>query len=141
LQLLTHLFFLGGAGVYYHFDYVGDPRNYKWINTIQLEKTAEQMQLAYTHGADRIWILNVGDLKPLELPMSHFFDMAYDAEQWGVDAVGDWLSAWATREFGSDFSVDIADILTRYGMVSSSKIHLPFSLTPIWCDPRLLRSG
>ncbi|KAK8058078.1 immunoglobulin I-set domain-containing protein [Apiospora phragmitis] len=114
----------GGAGVYYHFDYVGDVRDYKWINTIQLEKTAEQMQLAYAHGADRIWIVNVGDLKPLELPLSHFLDMAYDAERWGVDAVGDWLSAWAAREFGSTdqhVAEDIADIMTRFGMYAARR--------------------
>jgi hypothetical protein len=111
----------GGAGVYYHFDYVGDPRNYKWVNTIQLEKTAEQMQLAYTHGADRIWIVNVGDLKPLELPISHFLDMAYDAKQWGVDNVNDWLMAWAAREFRPNFSSDITDILTRFGMYAGRR--------------------
>ena len=55
----------GGAGVYYHFDYVGDPRDYKWINTVQLQKTWEQMHLAYERDARRIWIVNVGDLKPL----------------------------------------------------------------------------
>lgn len=55
----------GGAGVYYHFDYVGGPRNYKWINTIQLVKTWEQMHLAYNKNARQIWIANVGDLKPL----------------------------------------------------------------------------
>lgn len=54
-----------GAGVYYHFDYVGDPRNYKWINTISLEKTWEQMHLTYEKGANQIWLVNVGDLKPL----------------------------------------------------------------------------
>jgi hypothetical protein len=54
-----------GAGVYYHFDYVGDPRNYKWINTILLEKTWEQMHLTYERGARQIWVVNVGDLKPL----------------------------------------------------------------------------
>ena len=54
-----------GAGVYYHFDYVGIPRNYKWINTIQLIKTWEQMQLAYEKGARSLWIANVGDIKRL----------------------------------------------------------------------------
>ncbi|KAI4597249.1 hypothetical protein KJ359_004762 [Pestalotiopsis sp. 9143b] len=112
----------GGAGVYYHFDYVGDPRNYKWINTIQLHKTAEQMGLAYARGADRIWIVNVGDLKPLELPLSHFLDMAYDADRWGgVDDTADWLSAWAAREFGPDRAGDIADILARYGMYAARR--------------------
>jgi hypothetical protein len=55
----------GNAGVYYHFDYVGSPRNYKWINTIQLSKTWEQMHLAWAKNATEIWIVNVGDLKPL----------------------------------------------------------------------------
>lgn len=54
-----------GAGVYYHFDYVGTPRDYKWINSIQLVKTWEQMHLAYNKGAREIWIANVGDIKPL----------------------------------------------------------------------------
>jgi hypothetical protein len=54
----------GGAGVYYHFGYVGDPRNYEWINTIQLVKTWEQLHMAYTAGAQNIWIANVQDLKP-----------------------------------------------------------------------------
>lgn len=56
---------VAGAGVYYHFDYVGSPRNYKWINSVQLVKTWEQMQLAYEKNARQIWIVNVGDIKPL----------------------------------------------------------------------------
>ncbi|KAI8628935.1 glycoside hydrolase family 115 protein [Xylariaceae sp. FL1651] len=111
----------GGAGVYYHFDFVGDTRDYKWINTIQLEKTAEQMQLAYAHGADQIWIVNVGDLKPLEIPISHFLDMAYDVKQWGVSNVSDWTSAWAAREFGLDHAADITNIMTRYGMYAARR--------------------
>ncbi|KAI0198547.1 hypothetical protein F4808DRAFT_256222 [Astrocystis sublimbata] len=111
----------GGAGVYYHFDYVGDTRNYKWINTIQLQKTAEQMQLAYAHGADRIWIVNVGDLKPLEIPINHFLDMAYDIEQWGIDQTGNWTTAWATREFGPEQADAIADIMTRFGMYAARR--------------------
>ena len=55
----------GGSGMYYHFDYVGSPRNYKWINTIQLQKTWEQMHLTYERGVQQIWIVNVGDLKPM----------------------------------------------------------------------------
>ena len=62
----------GGYGIYYHFDYVGDPRNYKWLNTNSIPRVWEQMHLAYQYGADRIWIVNVGDLKPMELPISVF---------------------------------------------------------------------
>ncbi|GJD03303.1 immunoglobulin i-set domain-containing protein [Colletotrichum higginsianum] len=111
----------GGAGVYYHFDYVGDPRDYKWINTIQLEKTAEQMYLAYARNARRIWIVNVGDLKPLEIPISHFFDLAYDTEKWGVDGTGEWLGSWATREFGDEHASNISEILTKYGMYAARR--------------------
>ena len=62
----------GGAGIYYHFDYVGGPRNYKWLNTNPHPKVWEQMNLAYEYGADRIWIVNVGDLKPMEFPIEFF---------------------------------------------------------------------
>jgi hypothetical protein len=53
----------GGSGIYYHFDYVGAPRNYKWINSVQLQKTWEQMTLAHDRGIQDIWLVNVGDLK------------------------------------------------------------------------------
>ena len=112
---------VGGAGVYYHFDYVGDPRDYKWINTIQLEKTSEQMHLAYARKADRIWIVNVGDLKPLEIPISHFLDLAYDADTWDVDSTEDWIKAWIGREFGEDHVDHIASIMTRYGMYAARR--------------------
>ncbi|KAK0630461.1 hypothetical protein B0T17DRAFT_489746 [Bombardia bombarda] len=112
---------VGGAGVYYHFDYVGDPRNYKWINTIQLSKTAEQMHMTYARGADRIWIVNVGDMKALEIPISHYFDLAYDTKRWGVDSTAEWAKAYATREFGPAYSDETADIMMRYGMYASRR--------------------
>src|SRR5271170_4050548 len=68
----------GGAGIYYHFDYVGDPRSYKWINTNPLPKIWEQMNLAYRYGADRIWVVNVGDLKPMEFPTEFFLSLAWN---------------------------------------------------------------
>ncbi len=58
----------GGYGIYYHFDYVGGPRIIKWINTNNIPRVWEQMHLAHEYGVDRIWIVNVGDLKPMELP-------------------------------------------------------------------------
>ncbi|KAF2010364.1 glycoside hydrolase family 115 protein [Aaosphaeria arxii CBS 175.79] len=106
----------GNFGVYYHFDYVGDPRNYKWINSIQLSKTWEQMHLAHQKNATQIWIVNVGDLKPLELPISHFLDMAYDMSKFTSSASTDpWLEAWATREFGAAVSKGTAEAMATYG--------------------------
>ncbi|KAL2174825.1 glycoside hydrolase family 115 protein [Thermothelomyces heterothallicus CBS 202.75] len=111
----------GGAGIYYHFDYVGGPRDYKWINTIQLTKTAEQMHMAYARGADRIWIVNVGDMKALEIPISHFFDLGYDAERWHVDSTQEWAEAWAAREFGPARAREIADVMMKYGMYAARR--------------------
>ena len=66
----------GDSGIYYHFDYVGDPRSYKWVNTNPIPKVWEQMNLALQYGADRLWIVNVGDLKPMEFPIEFFLSLA-----------------------------------------------------------------
>ncbi|KAH8425022.1 glycoside hydrolase family 115 protein [Aspergillus melleus] len=111
-----------GAGVYYHFDYVGDPRDYKWINTISLQKTWEQMHLAYKRDARQIWIVNMGDLKGLELPLSHFMDLAYDTPRWSSpDSTSEWLTLWAAREFGSPIAKKTGDIMNRYGMYAARR--------------------
>ena len=112
----------GGAGVYYHFDYVGNPRDYKWINTIQLQKTWEQMHLAYERQARQIWIVNVGDIKTLEQPISHFFDMAYNMDMFAApDSTANWLQLWATREFGTDAANATANIMNTYGMLAARR--------------------
>ncbi|EAW11879.1 glycoside hydrolase family 115 protein [Aspergillus clavatus NRRL 1] len=111
-----------GAGVYYHFDYVGEPRDYKWINTISLQKTWEQMHLAYERQAKQIWIVNIGDLKGLELPLNHFFDLGYDTLKWASpDSTLQWLTQWAAREFGEKVSKEVADIMARYGMYAARR--------------------
>ncbi len=104
----------GGAGIYYHFDYVGDPRSYKWLNTIPIAKVWEQMNLAYRYGADRIWIVNVGDLKPMELPIDFFLNMAWKPENWPKERIGEFTRLWAERQFGPEFAPEIADILSKY---------------------------
>jgi hypothetical protein len=105
----------GGAGIYYHFDYVGDPRNYKWINTNPLPKVWEQMNLAHVYGADRIWIVNVGDLKPMEFPIEFFLTFARNPERWGKDQIQEFTRLWAEREFGAAHAIEIAELVSRYG--------------------------
>lgn len=68
----------GGWGLYYHVDYVGAPRNTKWLNVTPAQNMSEQLYLAYVNGIERMWILNVGDLKPMEYPISLFMDMAWN---------------------------------------------------------------
>jgi len=104
----------GGAGVYYHFDYVGGPRSYKWINTNPIAKVWEQMNLALAYGATRIWVVNVGDLKPMEFPIEYFLTLARDPERWGKDRIPEFTRMWAEREFGSTHADEIAELVTRY---------------------------
>ncbi len=104
----------GGYGMYYHFDFVGGPRNYKWVNTNLIPRIWEQMHLTYEHGVDRIWIVNVGDLKPMELPISFFLDYAWDPDSWTTDNLGDYTLLWAKQQFGNDHAKEIAEILDSY---------------------------
>ena len=104
----------GGYGMYYHFDYVGDPRNYKWLNTNPIPRVWEQMHLTKEFGDDQIWIVNVGDIKPMEFPIEFFMDYAWDPNQWPADRLPTYTLAWATRQFGPDHAAAIANILTQY---------------------------
>jgi Glycosyl hydrolase family 115/Gylcosyl hydrolase family 115 C-terminal domain len=104
----------GGAGVYYHFDYVGGPRNYKWINTVPITKVWEQMNLAWQYSANRIWIVNVGDLKPMEFPIEFFLTLAWNPSRWSQDTLNDYSVAWATREFGARHAAEIAALINGY---------------------------
>lgn len=104
----------GGYGIYYHFDYVGGPRNYKWINTNQIERAWEQMHLAYEYGANQIWIVNVGDIKPMEFPTSFFLDYAWNPKRWNQTNLAEYTRQWAGEQFGSVHASEIAAILTNY---------------------------
>jgi hypothetical protein len=105
----------GGYGIYYHFDYVGGPRNYKWINTNPLPRVWEQMNLAYQYGATKIWLVNVGDIKPMEFPMSFFLDYAYNPKQWTESNLDDYTLRWAGEQFPEQYANDIAHLLATYG--------------------------
>ncbi len=104
----------GGAGVYYHFDYVGSPRSYRWINTVPLAKIWEQMDLAYRYGARQIWITNVGDLKPMELPIDFFLTMAWDPESMDANSAATYHQSWAAQQFGEKHAQEIGQLLDIY---------------------------
>jgi len=104
----------GGFGVYYHFDYVGGPRNYKWINTNPIARVWEQMNRAYRSGADRIWIVNVGDLKPMEFPIQFFLDFAWDPDAIPAERLPAYTSDWAGRQFGAAYGTMIGGLITSY---------------------------
>lgn len=111
----------GGFGVYYHFDYVGVPRNYKWINTNRIEKVWQQMDLAHARGARSIWIVNVGDIKPMEYPLEFFMDMAWAPEKMTPQALAGYPEAWATQQFGADLGAEVGELLTLYAKLSARR--------------------
>ncbi|GAA4381180.1 glycosyl hydrolase 115 family protein [Hymenobacter koreensis] len=111
----------GGYGIYYHFDYVGGPRNYKWLNTNPLPRIWEQMHLAHAYGADRIWIVNVGDLKPMEFPISFFLDYAWNPDKWPASSLERYHREWAAAQFGAKHAAGIADILAKYAKYNARR--------------------
>ncbi|PZX61815.1 glycosyl hydrolase 115 family protein [Hydrotalea sandarakina] len=111
----------GGFGMYYHFDYVGDPRNYKWINTNNIFRVWEQMHLAYDYHIRKIWIVNVGDIKPMELPISFFLDYAWNTNKWHANNLEEFHEKWAEQQFGATFKKQIAQILILYAQYNSRR--------------------
>jgi hypothetical protein len=111
----------GGYGIYYHFDYVGGPRNYKWLNTNPLPRVWEQMHLAHAYGANQIWVVNVGDLKPMELPISFFLDYAWNPDALPANGVAAYTQRWASQQFGPKYAADIADILAKYAKYNARR--------------------
>jgi len=94
----------GGYGMYYHFDYHGGPISYEWVNSTPLTKVWEQMTQAYEYGIRDIWVVNVGDLKPQELPLSYFLDLAYDYDRYGIahpNETDAYVEHFAEKCFGS----------------------------------------
>ncbi len=104
----------GGYGMYYHVDYVGGPRCYKWLNVSQIQRIWEQMNLTYSHGVDQIWILNVGDLKPMEFPISFFLEMAWDPTSFNSQNLYQYTIDWCTEQFGKKYAKEAARIINLY---------------------------
>ena len=103
----------GGWGIYYHVDYVGAPRNSKWLNITQTQQMYEQLSLAYDFGIEKLWILNVGDLKPMEYPISLFMDMAWNPKAYQVQNVTDHTQAFFAEQLGEEWASEAADIYNQ----------------------------
>ena len=100
----------GGWGLYYHVDYVGAPRNSKWLNVTPIQNMWEQLTLALEYGLDRLWVLNVGDLKPMEYPIQLFMDMAWK----GGEAIPQHTLDFCRAQFGDDQADEAARLLNLY---------------------------
>lgn len=104
----------GGWGIYYHVDYVGAPRNSKWLNVTPIQNMWEQLQLTYAYGVDKLWVLNVGDLKPMEYPITLFLDMAQNPENFNAENLLNHTLRFCAEQFGENQSVEAARILNLY---------------------------
>lgn len=104
----------GGNGIYYHLDYVGGPRSYKWVNTYPITKIWQQMDLAWKYRATRIWIVNVGDLQPKLFPAEFFLNMAWNPAQFGPRNLQQYTRQWAAENFPPQFAGQIAHLISAY---------------------------
>ncbi|MHA6529507.1 glycosyl hydrolase 115 family protein [Paenibacillus sp. BAC0078] len=130
-----------GWGMYYHFDYHGGPHSYEWVNTIPLEKIWEQMSMAFDYGIRDVWIVNVGDLKPMELPIAYFLDLAYDFDAWGTEAINrtaEYTKRWVKQQFGPSLEAEtiegIAQLLSDYTRMNGRRkpeIISPATFSPV----------
>ncbi|KAL1746590.1 GH115 alpha-glucuronidase [Schizophyllum fasciatum] len=113
----------GGAGVYYHVDFVGDPRDYKWIESSQISKIYEQMSLAVEYEATRVWMLNVGDLKPYERSTEFFLTLGWNASRWTPENLSTFVTSWAKRDFQVEDkeAETIADIVANYTKLNARR--------------------
>lgn len=118
----------GGFGMYYHLDYVGAPTSYRWLNVSQIERVWEQMNITYSHGVKNLWIANVGDIKPMELPISFFLDYAWDPSSIQASDLPAYYQNWVRQQFGSKHVTEIAELLALYTKYNARRT--PEMLTP-----------
>lgn len=104
----------GGSGVYYHLSYCGVPHDNLWISTTAPQLMYEELLKAYNAGADRYWLLNVGDIKPMEIEMQMFMDMAFDFSSFSYDNANKYQAQWLASIFGQEHQADFQYILDNY---------------------------
>ncbi len=104
----------GGYGMYYHVDLHGAPRSYQWLNNTAIPHMWEQLQLTYSYGVDKIWILNVGDLKPNEYPLDFFLHMAWNPTSYNEHNLDAYAQQFCEEQFGKAAGPEAADILSTY---------------------------
>ncbi|MBX2874868.1 MAG: glycosyl hydrolase 115 family protein [Saprospiraceae bacterium] len=104
----------GGTGVYYHISYLGWPNDYLWLNTTPPALMYAEMKKAYTLGADTYWLVNVGDIKPGEMGMQLFLDMAWDFEAFNFENINHYQINELASIFGEQYKENLAYIFDRY---------------------------
>jgi hypothetical protein len=111
----------GGYGLYYHFDYVGGGRDYKWVDTASIANTWQQLNMAIAYGDQKLWVANVGDMKGNELPLQFFLDFAWNPARFTADNLGEWEEAYVAQSFGPRVAGRLAALLHAYGRLQARR--------------------
>ena len=104
----------GGNGVYYHVSYWGRPHDYLWLGTMSPSLIYQQMKLAYDQGIQKMWILNVGDIKPAEYQIELFMDMAWNLDKVSSEGVTVHLKHWLERELGTSCAKAVLPVMQEH---------------------------
>lgn len=104
----------GRSGVYYHISYCGEPHDYLWLNTTPNTLMYEELYKAYKLGADRYWLLNVGDIKPGELGMKYFMELAWNVDSFDFDGSWAYVPEKLAQIFGESLKDELKDIMDTY---------------------------
>lgn len=110
----------GGSGVYYHFSYWGAPEDFLWLSTISPALTSYELTKAYQLNARRLWVFNVGDIKPAEMEMQFAMDLAWDVQRWRPEKAYQYPEHWAAETFGKEAAKSIASIKEVYYRLAAS---------------------
>ena len=108
----------GGNGIYYHVSYWGRPHDYLWLGTFSPYLLHQQMKLAYDRGIQKMWVLNVGDIKPAEYQIELFLDMAWNIDEVNEIGVTAHLKSWLGREFGSNCAEELLPAMEAHYQLS-----------------------
>ena len=104
----------GGAGIYYHLSYHGDPASWIWLSPLSPPFLSTELTKAYTFGARKIWVFNVGDIKPAEKEISFVMELAWDINKWKPAEAHNYIKYWAKKTFGPEVAQEIADMQAGY---------------------------
>lgn len=110
----------GGAGIYYHISYHGDPVSWIWLSPLSPAFISTELTKAYEFGARKIWIFNVGDIKPAEKEISFAMDLAWDINRWKPAEAHRYIREWAAQTFGEQFADEIAAMQDTYYKLQAS---------------------
>lgn len=111
----------GGGGVYYHHSYLGSPHPYLLFSSTSPAKTWREMKRAWLHGMDKLWVVNVGDLKRREWETEFFLDLAWDTDSWTAETLGDFYSTVASRDLSPEHAKEISKLMWEYKRLAAER--------------------